>query len=384
MPTTPQTKTSQKIRQQYAKIASAKPIKKPRRKSSRAHSPALLAATQQRLSAAQNAAPVFTPHLLEVELKPRSGYLFFLGEYVSIANQWLACLKQHPNYTPIHIEENADVHTILQTLHSYTDKLFEGYNWFLSDEHRYQEGTVTIYYHQAIDCYENNNLPIDWLYKHKNSNVSWCGLWLIKAIAQKFNIGYISNHCFETIFDCIFNEETMISELKERFDNGSEQLTMLEVYRAAADILEYQAGDADECKVRLSHQDISDEAQFIYLQHKLKDSEPQLYAWFEQGLNLLKEESFNLENFMFDPDNSDEPMIGINSYIFFPYSFNGFVWEYYEEFLTDQAQNIGELQPRKFGTLTAEKHIAPETDTSLDKLLSFMRAGFKLYKEYAA
>lgn len=327
---------------------------------------------------------VFRPDLLEYNPTEKSGYMFFevQGAYSKkdIARYWLNCLKKHENYKSVLIPSNADLPTIFQVLHHETDRLLKGYNWILSLEN--EDNEPTLYYYKSLGDIGMRGIPLDWFDNSTDFAFRNCGLFLMKCLAEAFGIKMITNDLFEIGFENLtYDPNELMHQLKERFDSG-EKRDWLEIHKAAADVLEYRYGRVPELNEYLKT--ISYSKKEIFDNNLLESAghDSKLWEWFMEGYEILQGETVDIDCFNFFPDSlhhDDEKPVSLEYSLFFPYSFNGFMFEYYEEWLNDQANHFGTNDIYKYGVLTDKIHVKPTNEEPLLKLIKFLDKGRDIY-----
>lgn len=341
---------------------------------------------------------VFRPDLLDYSPIEKSGYSSlkidlpeeeqFLGK-VAIATEWHNCLKKHENYQPILIDSESTIDIVFQLLHNETKRLLKDFSWMLHIE---ADEEPKLIYFKSLGDVSNYNVPLDWIYNHKNKAIGNAGLWLIKQLSVHFGIEMIYNDTLEMCYENWQFEDdddwTVINHVREQLDNG-EPRDKIEIYEAVANIFSYKHGKPKELKELLRDMMWTyDEGYYkrVVIDNLPHEEDWPLRDWLLSGHELLKLESVNINEFNLSPEDMNHEngeMVSVSQSVFFPYSTNDYIYHEYSEWLDSTANGIGVNDFFNFGFITSKSHAKPENPEPLLQLLKFLEQGQKIHPQYA-
>lgn len=347
---------------------------------------------KSRSAAKSKSIGIFRSDLLEYNPIEKSGYSSLkidlpeeeqFDRKVMLATEWLKCLKQHENYKQILVDSESTIDIVFQLLHTETERLFKNFNWMLHIE---ADEEPRLIYYESLGDVSNYNVPLDWLYDNKDLVIRNASLWLIKQLSVHFGIEIITNDTIEMCYDNWQFEEdddwSVVNYVREQLDNGDPSDKLL-IYEAVTNIYSYKYGKPKELKELLRDMMWTYEEGYykkVVNEHLADDIEFQ--DWLLSGYELLKNECVDIENFNLVPEDlkldNGEP-VTIHHSIFFPYSFEGFVFDEYENWINDIAQGIGTNDIINWGYLSANKHAKPSNKEPLLALIKFLEKGRELY-----
>lgn len=373
------------------------PTEQASRRGSQSNRPAYAKRTKakSRSTTKSQSVGVFRPDLLDYSPIEKSGYSSLkidLPEHeqfdgkVTLATEWLDCLKKHEDYKPILVDSESTIDVVFQLLHQETERLFTGYNWmFIASD----EDLPKIIYYESLGDVSNYNVPLDWLYNNKDLVIRNASLWLIKQLSVHFGIEIITNDTIEMCYDNWQFEKgddySVVNYVKEQLDNGDPS-DMLLVYEAVHNIYSYKHGKPKELKELLRDMMWTYEEGYykkVVNEHLADDVE--FRDWLLSGYELLKMPSVHITEFELNPEDMNHEngnMVSVSESVFFPYSTEDYVYKEYEGWLNDLANGIGTNDFFNFGFITSKAHAKPEPTEPLIALLKFLEQGQKIYKTH--
>lgn len=373
------------------------PTKQASRRGSQSNRPAYAKRTKAKSRSAtkSQSVGVFRPDLLEYNPIEKSGYSSLkidVPEHeqfdvkVALVTEWHKCLKQHENYKTILVDSESTIDIVLHALHQETERLFTGYNWIFicTDE---QEPRIV--YYESLGDVNNYNVPLDWIYNHKNNAIRNVGLWLFKQLSEHFGIDIIYNDTIEMAYDNYLcgddDDYIVISHDREQLDNGNPE-DKLCIYEAVANIFSYKYGKPKELKalmrdmMRTYEEEEFKRAVIDNLTH-----DEELRDWLLSGYKLLKMDAVKISSFNLSPEDmyqENGDMVSVDQSVFFPYSLEDYVYKEYEGWLDSIANGMGVNDFFSWGHVTSSNHIKPENKEPLIALLKFLEQGQKIYKTH--
>lgn len=336
-----------------------------------------------------NACGLFTPHLLNLNPTNKSGS-FLIGygfednplvEHKHVITEWYQCLKSHPNFKPIHVNENASTDEVLEVLKTYTDRLLRGYKWELNlTDPRSEFPDINLLYWKDKGEVDYDMLPLKWLQQHPDKLVGGLSLQLLACISNKFRIDMVRNSATEYAFQEWENESELITYIQDNLGFDDNHVSFKNLYDT---LWSYHKGPIKtfEKQMAIIGRQGVDFPSFNRRLGKLKLTYPDIYKWLQQGALLLRDlPEFNTQQYHFQTDKYGDER-GLNNFdlLFFPYEFHDHIFDNVDQHINDTAANFGIEHYYEWGYLDKENNHPSMKIKPMKQLSAFIQQGRKIY-----